>query len=228
MSSKSDRDNRSNQLNPNNDAYHSSRGSNRPDDDNDNGSAGSQRLTGSERWDRAVARLSHEIHERARNQPVETTFRAAFVALTGAVKIIEFSVATSPFLGGEAANEDLAEILIDEIGRQLSIQWDSCFASQMLYDQEGTEFFWAGFEYPKGQWNGSDKAENERLWNAYGKEATLNARASLITPTNSAYPIEQWGRVEKHPSLALTRLSPDFHQQITDLIALNERRVEAM
>lgn len=33
MSSKSDRDNRSNQLNPNNDAYHSSRGSSRGDDD---------------------------------------------------------------------------------------------------------------------------------------------------------------------------------------------------
>lgn len=35
MSSKSDRDNRSNQLNPNNDAYHSSRGSSRGDDDDD-------------------------------------------------------------------------------------------------------------------------------------------------------------------------------------------------
>jgi hypothetical protein len=143
------------------------------------------------------------------------------------VKIIEFNVASSPFLGGEAANEDLAEILVDEIGRQLRIKWNSCLASQMLYDQKGTEFFWAGFEYPKGQWNGTDKAENERLWNAYGREATVSVRASLITPTNSAYPLEQWGRVERHPSLALTRLSPYFHQQITDLIALNERRVEA-
>lgn len=35
MSSKSDRDNRSNQLNPNNDGYYSSRGSSRCDDDND-------------------------------------------------------------------------------------------------------------------------------------------------------------------------------------------------
>jgi len=35
MSSKSDRDNRSNQLNPNNDGYHSSRGSSRDGDDDD-------------------------------------------------------------------------------------------------------------------------------------------------------------------------------------------------
>ena len=35
MSSKSDRDNRSNQLNPNNDAYHSSRGSSQYSDDDD-------------------------------------------------------------------------------------------------------------------------------------------------------------------------------------------------
>src|SRR4051812_31904305 len=128
MSSKSDRDNRSNQLNPNNSAYDNSRGHGQSDDDDDGMVV--RRLTGAEALERALARMSQEIREKERNRPVETLFRAAFVALIGPVKVIEFSVASTSFFGGKAGNEDLAEILVEEIGRQLRIRWKSGLALQ--------------------------------------------------------------------------------------------------
>lgn len=74
MSSKSNQDNRSNQLNPNNDAYHSSRGTSRPDGDDDD--ADSVKTC----WHITSIERINEAHGR---QPRVETFAFGAVSLDG-------------------------------------------------------------------------------------------------------------------------------------------------
>jgi hypothetical protein len=220
VSAKSDRDNRSNQLNPNNNAYHSSRGHGR--DDDDEAQSGRQYLGTVDAGERAAEILAREMWERERNRPVETTFRAAFVALTGIVKVIQFSSVTSPGLGGRSANEDFAEILVSEIGRQLGLKWQSDLGLLGLWDDEDTDMFWA--DYDRNPLRKAIQGKNAEWWNEHGAELIAKVRAFVADPTNGAFRMENWGQVLKHPSLHFTRLSKDFYQQVTELLEENERR----
>jgi len=181
MSAKSDRDNRSNQLNPNNDAYYSLRGNEQPGEDDEIG-AGRRVLDIGEELSRSFAREEHSRRMQERDRPEVGTYVGIFVGLDGTTALIPIKLSANPFMGNRqgarARNEDFAELLVGEIGRQLILRWGCPLALRMVLDSDGNDMFWSGYQYPTGC-GSANRVQNERLWSEHGEEAVANVRTLL-------------------------------------------------
>ena len=118
--SKADRDNRSNQLNPNNDRYYSSRGISRSGDDDDVGSA-------------AFSYRHSETYAPTTTPTVEHRFRLAAVAVDGDIFRAELSVLCTPFFAYDRA----AEVAEDELLRRVGYLLKGSIAYYEVRDDKG-------------------------------------------------------------------------------------------
>lgn len=181
MSAKSDRDNRSNQLNPNNDAYYSSRGSERSGEDDDMG-AGQRVLDIGAELSRFFAQEEHRRYMQERDRPEVGTYVGIFVGLNGTTALIPIKLSANPFMGNRdgarARNEDFAELVVGEIGRQLILRWGCPLALRTVLDSDGNDMFWSGYQYPTGC-DSANRVQNERLWSEHGEKAVAKVRALL-------------------------------------------------
>lgn len=181
MSAKSDRDNRSNQLNPNNDAYYSSRGNERLDEDDDI-DARRQALDIGEELSRSFAREEHCRYMQERDRPEVGTYVGIFVGLDGTTAVIPIKLSANPFMGNRdgarARNEDFAELVVGEIGRQLILRWGCPLALRTVLDSDGNDMFWSGYQYPTGC-DSANRVRNDRLWSEHGEKAVAKVRALL-------------------------------------------------
>lgn len=181
MSAKSDRDNRSNQLNPNNDAYYSSRGNERLGEDDDIG-AKRRVLDIGEELSRSFAREEHRRYMKKRDRPEVGTYVGIFVGLDGTTALIPIKLSASPFMGNRdgarTRNEDFAELVVGEIGRQLILRWGCPLALRTVLDSDGNDMFWSGYQYPTGC-GSANRVQNERLWSEHGEKAVANVRSLL-------------------------------------------------
>jgi hypothetical protein len=181
MSSKSDRDNRSNQLNPNNDAYHSSREHKRSGEDDDVGGGRWERRFADE-MGRFIAQEERRIYEQERDRPEVGVYVGVFVGLDGTRAFLPIKLSAKPFMGNRqsarACSEDFAELIVEEIGRQLILRWGCPLALQTVFDSEGKDMFWSGYQYPIGC-GSANRARHELLWREHGEKAVANARALL-------------------------------------------------
>lgn len=181
MSAKSDRDNRSNQLNPNNDAYYSSRGSERSGEDDDMG-AGRRMLDIGEELSRFFAQEERRRYMQERDCSEVGTYVGIFVGLDGRTALIPIKLSSNPFMGNgdsaRARNEDFAELMVGEIGRQLILRWGCPLALRTVLDSDGNDMFWSGYQYPTGC-DSANRVPNERLWSEHGENAVAKVRALL-------------------------------------------------
>jgi hypothetical protein len=181
MSTKSDRDNRSNQLNPNNGAYYSSRGNERPGESDGIG-ARRRVLDIGEELSRSFAREEHRRYMQERDRPEVGTYVGIFVGLDGTTALIPIKLSANPFMGNRdgarARNEDFAELVVGEIGRQLILRWGCPLALRTVLDSDGNDMFWSGYQYPTGC-GSANRVQNERLWSEHGEKAVANVRGLL-------------------------------------------------
>jgi len=170
MAAKHDLDNHSNQLNPNNDAYYSSRGISRDDGDE-----------GLEK--EGQARYIHPLPNTYRSEAIE--FRAGVLSFSGKYQVLRFDVFTtfdSAFLG--ASNrirldmEDFAERIMTRLCGAFSAKWKDKIAFSALFNEKGEELAWITTEYnPKGYLGRT--RENDRVWIETGQYAARAIRHQL-------------------------------------------------
>jgi hypothetical protein len=209
MSSKTDRDNHSNQLNPNNDAYYSSRGRERSgrDDDEDRGTERPVRDI-AERLSRYFAQEEHRRRRQEQDRPQVSMFVGVFVGLDGTTALIPFALSAKPLMGdrqgAETRNEDFAELLVRETGRQLIARWRCPLALQTVLDSQCRDMFWCGYEYPT-RCDSRNRVENERQWSEHGEKAVAQVRA-LMRQTSACRQLQNRDcyRIETDPELART------------------------
>lgn len=211
MASKADLDNHSNQLNPNNVEYSNSRGWDRDEEDEGFTNIG-------ERHNRGGASIF--------NHPEEFTqgFRLAVVSLTGRALYIAFRTSHRSFLkiinpaqSAIIRNEDFAELLHNEIARQLSQLWRERLATFVLYNQDGRQVVGRSvYKFPAAL----SRDERElRLWNEHGKAAVQKAHKTMSVPADCEVPnIQDWGVISDIPATEWTSLSPGLMHLVTKLI----------
>lgn len=172
MSNKSDTDNRANQLNPNNDAYYSSRGnSGGCVDDEDDGI----------REPHYCRPLGNPFKPEAHG----IEFRAGFVGFSGKTQVLRFfvfkTIATGMF--GASANaqldiEDFAERVLTELSGSLKTLWQEDLALVALFNQRGRELEWMTTQYdPKGPLGRS--AVKDHAWHAGAQQECEAVRRKL-------------------------------------------------
>jgi hypothetical protein len=117
-----------------------------------------------------------------RDRPEVGTYVGIFVGLDGTTALIPIKLSANPFMGNRegarARNEDFAEIVVAEIGRQLISHWGCPLALRTVLDSAGNDMFWSGYQYPTGCGN-ANRTQNERLWSEHGEKAVANVRALL-------------------------------------------------
>lgn len=171
MSSKSDRDNHSNQLNRNNAAYSSSRGwtKGRDDDgaDYEDGCAPVRRLSPEEeRWQEQVREANRRM---ANTDPVERDFHFDFVTLDGRIYAHRVTIRISnPHLSRYSAQEVLEECF-NRIWQALRLAAKAPLAFGRASTDEGEWLEDLGFEYRPGATRATDSgrtqiSEYDRLW----------------------------------------------------------------
>ena len=235
MSSKSDRDNRSNQLNPNNEAYYSSRGSERPGkDDNDDIGARRRVLDIGEELSRSFAREEHRRYMQERDRPEVGTYVGIFVGLDGTTALIPIKLSANPFMGNRdgarARNEDFAELVVGEIGRQLILRWGCPLALRTVLDSDGNDMFWSGYQYPTGC-GSANRVQNERLWSEHGQKAVANVRALLSCSAELCKLRNSNGQlIESDPDLARLwnqgKLKKVAEKLIEDHLLISDKKAE--
>lgn len=141
MSSKSDRDNRSNQLNPNNSAYSSSRGIGGYDDDD------GERYV-SPRWGlNSLVVPAPTFHEQKRIT-IHREFMFDFMSMSGVKAHLKATVEFSNKLSSEQKCTEVIEkklqIRLSEVFEQLT---NSPIALLQVRDAGGRELEWLGEEY---------------------------------------------------------------------------------
>jgi hypothetical protein len=227
MSAKSDRDNRSNQLNQNNDAYYSSRGSERAgeagDDNHEDIGVGRQVRDIGEELSRYFAQEEHSRRMQERDRPEIGMYVGIFVGLDGTTAFIPIKLSANPFMGNRegarARNEDFAELVVGEIGRQLILRWGCPLALRTVLDSDGNDMFWSGYQYPIGC-GSANRAQNERLWNEHGEKAVANVRALLSHPTELRQLQNRYCRyIESDPELARSWNHNKLKQTAEQLVA---------
>ena len=181
MSSKHDADNRSNQLNSNNDAYHSSRsGASGQDDDADSrstdGAGGPNYLSVDFR---AVFGTSRGPDEPAQRQG----FTFDFVSLSGRVALLEMTAELDPGLLNQGDCTDIAEHMFNKLRLAFLKECGSAIAFSQLKSEDGKIINGVGQEfYPAAFYLSSEAGEylsNKKLWDATGKIAVQELRGQL-------------------------------------------------
>lgn len=141
MSSKSDRDNRSNQLNPNNSAYSSSRGIGAYDDDD------REYCASPSWWFNSPVDLSLAFQEQKRIK-IHRTFTFDFMSMSGVKAHLKATVEFSNKLLSEPKCTDVIEkklqLRLSEVFERLT---NSPIALLQVRDAWGKELEWLGEEY---------------------------------------------------------------------------------
>lgn len=178
MASKHDDDNRSNQLNPNNDAYHSSRGygSGRNTDDEDYAYAYSSRSYSNTRF---VPQAPLVIQEK---------FHLNFVTFCGQVFLYELTAElnshhlSGTYGGGDCT--DVAEYVFHERSQIIRNEPEVQIASAALSKVGKGPIGWVGGRYKPGLvhgYGGKPTEENVALWLKKGAEAWQELETKLVS-----------------------------------------------
>jgi hypothetical protein len=125
--SKHSADNRSNQLNPNNDAYHHSRSGSRLDDDDSVSS--SRKMSLESRLHDAMAPYFNANTEQARLQ--REKFEFDFVSLGGQIALLEFTAVLHEAVHGYSDCQDIAE----HVFRKVDSSIRSVFSTPLAFSQ---------------------------------------------------------------------------------------------
>lgn len=206
MSSKSDRDNRSNQLNPNNAAYASSRGGNRDDDDCD----------------------STAVRHRLFSLPAPPTwiddvrdYALGYVGIHGQVRFIRFQLsvevlARSGLSWQYGEHESFLEYFCENVSRMLCGRWQE-IALCMAFDGRGEVIEWMTWSHSRHrQLERCDVVDPVCPAGTLVKPGEIvGARELLLRAANP--PFEHWGRFPKPSSLS--RLSFEYEQRCRKLVA---------
>jgi hypothetical protein len=209
MSSKNDRDNRSNQLNPNSAAYESSRSEGRRDDSDDDGVATS-----------ALSRRSSPLTW-VRD---ERDFALGFVGHHGQVRLIRFRLNiphlnSDLFPRAESRFDDFLEHLSNHVSRMLRVRWGGGIALRMAFDASGEVLKWMTWLHSAGErLERCDVADPACPVGAVVKPGeTVEAREILFRAATP--PFENWGTFEM-PS-RLSSLTFDFERRCQELVKGN-------
>lgn len=149
MSSKSDTDNRSNQLNPNNDAYHSSRGVGCGDDDDDDDDVSSYSPS------RSFAQQQHQEKMRIQAQidssPIREYFKLDVMFLDGRKAHLGLTteIPYKHFRQGNISDGiDLVEAVAPKLFRLWANEAKVGIAYSLVRDSKGNALPWIGPTFP--------------------------------------------------------------------------------
>lgn len=190
MSSKSDRDNRSNQLNSNNIAFSSSRSSGGSDDSNDDFGEKGRNAGGV-----SEVNQHHQVFRHA--------FRLHFIGMEGQSRNLRFVAESRTILGdakhGQFECDELAELMFGEIRRQLIIEWHMPLALGVLITEAGRQFEWLTVQYQPGR-RGTPQCDH--IWHSTLQFTVQNALQRLEARKSEEF--EDMGSFEyKEPKSAL-------------------------
>jgi hypothetical protein len=183
LSSKSDRDNHSNQLNPNNSAYHSSRGGSGGggDDDSDGGPVHgiSHRV---EMWQKEAAEANRKM---LRPDPVEREFHFYFVNLGGRVYSHRVMTRIENPRRSLHSSRELVEECFNRVWQALRLLMKEPLAFGKVSTREGEWLEDLGFEYCPGASRAtasgcSQVAEYDRRWFAMAQEKVENVKRHVL------------------------------------------------
>ena len=183
MSSKHNADNRSNQLNSNNDVYHSSRSGNsgRDDEDDDEGryAYGTDARSG-------LSALFHVVSgkfETFEKPPLRQGFTFDFVSLCGKVALLEMTAEVDQVFGSRGDCIDVAEHMFKKLRVAFLKECGSEIAFSQLRCDDGKVINWVGEEFnPEAFYHSKESAENlanRTLWEATGKSAVQKLKDQL-------------------------------------------------
>ena len=181
MSSKHDADNRSNQLNSNNDAYQSSRSGNpgRDDDDEGRSTAGVGGPNYLSIDFRALLSTSMATDKPAQREG----FTFDFVSLSGGVALLEMTAELDPSLVYQGDCTDIAEHMFNKLRLAFLKECGSAIAFSQLKSADGKIIDGVGQEfYPAAFYLSSETGEylsNKKLWETTGKLAVEKLRGQL-------------------------------------------------
>lgn len=208
MSSKSDRDNRSNQLNPNNAAYASARSWHRDDDDDG--------------YDSIAAR-----HEQCPPLSPITwgddvrDYALGFVGSHGQVRLIRFQLSVKTLVASvlnrpDAKHEDFLEHFCENVSRLFRGRWRE-IALRMAFDGRGEVIEWMTWSHPlRRQLERCDEVDPVCPAGTLVKPGEIvEARELLLRAATP--PFEHWGRFQI-PSQR-SSLSFVYEQRCRELVA---------
>lgn len=199
MSSKHNADNRSNQLNSNNDAYHSSRSGNSGRDDDDEGRYASGTDT------RSVLSVSEHFHvmfgtsKAIEKPPLKQGFTFDFVSLCGKVALVEMTAEVDQVFGSRCDCIDIAEHMFKKLRLAFLKECGSEIAFSQLRCKDGKIINWVGEEFnPEAFYRSKESAENlanRKLWEVTGKLAVQKLKSQLANGSHK--PREDLGLVNE-------------------------------
>lgn len=144
MSSKSDNDNRSNQLNPNNDAYYSSRGTGRYDDEDDD-------FYRAPDWNKVFKNEINMLREIEMRTPINEEFTFDFISMNGEKAHIK-ATAQLPYKNfGNSLFTDCTDLIDKILYPRLRTSFEKEAESPIVFSQvrngKGNELIWLQTEY---------------------------------------------------------------------------------
>lgn len=144
--------------------------------------AGRRMLDIGEELSRFFAQEERRRYMQERDCSEVGTYVGIFVGLDGRTALIPIKLSSNPFMGNRdsarARNDDFAELMVGEIGRQLILRWGCPLALRTVLDSDGNDMFWSGYQYPTGC-DSANRVQNERLWSEHGENAVAKVRALL-------------------------------------------------
>lgn len=202
MSSKSDRDNRSNQLNPNNSAYQSSRGQNEYDDNGDE----SPRLCELADFFRPTISVDAKV---------KIVFFAGLVNFDGDSFLVRFQIVTECWCASSYQDnynaavmnaEDISEEVLRVIKNEFEFIWSSPIAFSTIFDENGNQFIRMTDEYAPGS-NPAGSLRTDRLSAESIKEKVRTVREIVLKAND--HNIADWGVFD----VARVGCFPDQHRE---------------
>lgn len=206
MSSKSDRDNRSNQLNPNNTAYASSRGWNRDDDECESIASRPRPFLLP-----TPAIWSDDVRD----------YALGFVGIRGQVRFIRFQLSVEILVGSglscpDLEHESFLQHFCENVSRLLCGRWQE-IALCMAFDGRGEVIEWLTLLAPfKRQLERCDEVDPVCPAGTLVKPGEIVPARELLLRAAKP-PFEHWGRFQK-PS-RLSALSFVYEQRCRKLVA---------
>lgn len=178
--SKHGADNRSNQLNPNNEVYHSSRSDSRPDDD-DFAVAG-RKISLESRLHEAFAPYFQESRRIASIQ--REKFEFDFVSLGGQVALLEFTAVLEKPVDGYYDCQDIAEHVFKKLSLSVCSIFDTPVAfSQIRRNGNPSRLICNyGYEYNPSLtsiFSSQSEVASKEMWLATGESAVENLKMRL-------------------------------------------------
>ncbi len=205
MSSKDDRDNRANQLNPNNDAYYNSRGIDRESDDDDYDYDCCAGIGIGKALHEMFAREDRERRQWEDNQPVYERFKLDFLSLDGQKSHLEImaKLPRKGFSSGRVSDcTDLIRIVFFDLLSAFSRATEAPVAYYQVRDGQGKTLDWLSGTYrpkpPDYHHTAEQQAKIERenlLWETSGEADVSRFKELLNSEIEAEIPRTSSGMV---------------------------------